>query len=82
MLAVLQELDSSQSQGLPMLLVWAVRHTSELQVVAPVVEAMARRKGLVLTTHIFFTGERGKGVSCIGSACGCACQSAVCALPT
>lgn len=44
--------------GLPCLLVWASRDSDELQVMAPLVLAMAQALQLQLTVKLFYTGER------------------------
>lgn len=61
--AVLQELAGAASTGLPTLLVWCCRTAEELEVLGPVVMAMAHTLRLQLTTKFYFTGKR-QGMQC------------------
>jgi hypothetical protein len=44
---------------LPVLLVWTARHPAELLLLAPLVIAAARDKGVALTAHLHYTGGHG-----------------------
>lgn len=56
-LSLFQELPSSPL--LPVLLIWTARHPAELQVLAPLLLAAAKAKGVALTAHLHYTGMQG-----------------------